>query len=226
MARHPLETSSQGSERLTTQVGDTTSSSPAPDKQTLRKQLRQLRKNIPPRIKNHAATRAAQQLSRRGWLRGVRHVALYLSHGTELDTAPLLHLLRQHRLQLYVPKIGVNHDMHFVQLRKDTVLRRNRYGIAEPSSPRRQRSLKHMDLVILPLLGFDAHGHRLGMGGGYYDRALAFVRCLGRPRLLGYAYAAQQVAEIPAQVWDICLDGVVTENGVHIFNRSSAWPIG
>ncbi|HWU67543.1 MAG TPA: 5-formyltetrahydrofolate cyclo-ligase [Stenotrophobium sp.] len=192
----------------------------------MRRQLRQHRANIPPHVARRAAARAARQLSRSGCLRGVRHVALYLRHGTELDPAPLLRLLRQHRLNLYVPKIGACHGMRFLQLRRDTVLRRNRYGIAEPVGHRPQRSLRKMDLVILPLLGFDAHGRRLGMGGGYYDRALSFLRSFGKPRLLGYAYAIQEVAAIPAQRWDIHLDGVVTERGVRIFDRSSTWPIG
>ena len=69
-------------------------------------------------------------------------------------------------------------------------------------------------VVLLPLLGFDAAGRRLGNGGGYYDRALAGVRPGGRPLLLGYAYAAQELTEVPAEPWDVRLDAVVTERGL------------
>ncbi len=71
--------------------------------------------------------------------------------------------------------------------------------------------------MVLPVLGFDAQGRRLGNGGGYYDRALAAPRAARRPLLLGYAYAVQEVPEIPAEPWDVKLDAVVTERGLRRF---------
>jgi 5-formyltetrahydrofolate cyclo-ligase len=91
-------------------------------------------------------------------------------------------------------------------------LRQSRYGIAEPRGLRRPPRL---DLVVLPLVAFDAAGRRLGMGGGYYDRWLA-----RHPRLrrVGYAYAAQEVDRVPAGVQDMQLDAVVTEAGLRLFS--------
>ena len=74
-----------------------------------------------------------------------------------------------------------------------------------------------LDAVLVPLVGFDDSGHRLGMGAGFYDRHFARLRGSRqwrRPRLIGVAYAAQQVSQLPAQAHDIRLDRIVTERAV------------
>jgi len=76
------------------------------------------------------------------------------------------------------------------------------------------------DIILMPLLGFDRHGTRLGYGGGYYDRTLAGLG--GRPRLVGFAFARQEVDHIPRQAHDVPLDAVVTELGVRHFEKAPA----
>ena len=71
------------------------------------------------------------------------------------------------------------------------------------------------DLILMPLLGFDATGTRLGYGGGYYDRTLASLP--KKPMLIGLAFAAQGLETIPRQPHDVPLDAVVTEEGVQFF---------
>jgi len=73
------------------------------------------------------------------------------------------------------------------------------------------------DVFLMPLLGFDRHGTRLGYGGGYYDRTLA--RLKGRPRLVGFAFARQEIDHIPRQAHDVPLDAIVTELGVRVFTK-------
>lgn len=94
----------------------------------------------------------------------------------------------------------------------------NRFGIPEPPItsggllPARQ-----LDLVLVPLLGFDDECNRLGMGGGFYDRTFAFLRFrrhLRRPFLLGFADEAQHVPSLPAKPWDVRLDAVVTNHAL------------
>jgi len=75
----------------------------------------------------------------------------------------------------------------------------------------------HMDVLLLPLLGFDSQGTRLGQGGGYYDRALS--HCRFRPYRIGLGYAAQQVQTLPHEPWDQRLDAVITERGLQRFPR-------
>ena len=76
------------------------------------------------------------------------------------------------------------------------------------------------DLVLVPLLGFDAFGTRLGYGGGYYDRTLAALS--RRPRLVGFAFACQQFDDIPRAPHDMGLDAVATEEGVRVFETKDS----
>jgi 5-formyltetrahydrofolate cyclo-ligase len=74
------------------------------------------------------------------------------------------------------------------------------------------------DVILMPLLGFDKHGTRLGYGGGYYDRTLAALA--KRPKLIGFAFALQEVDHIPREEHDVPLDAIVTEEGVRVFERA------
>jgi 5-formyltetrahydrofolate cyclo-ligase len=76
------------------------------------------------------------------------------------------------------------------------------------------------DVILMPLLGFDRRGTRLGYGGGYYDRTLAKLK--KRPRLIGFAFALQEIDAIPREPHDVPLDVIVTENGVRSFAKASA----
>lgn len=76
------------------------------------------------------------------------------------------------------------------------------------------------DVILMPLLGFDHRGTRLGYGGGYYDRTLAYLK--KRPRLIGFAFARQEIEFIPRQPHDVPLDTVVTELGVRNFEKAAA----
>jgi 5-formyltetrahydrofolate cyclo-ligase len=76
------------------------------------------------------------------------------------------------------------------------------------------------DVILMPLLGFDKRGTRLGYGGGYYDRTLE--RLSKRPRLVGLAFAAQELEDIPREAHDVPLDTIVTERGARHFEHAPA----
>lgn len=76
------------------------------------------------------------------------------------------------------------------------------------------------DVILMPLLGFDRRGTRLGYGGGYYDRTLAALK--KRPRLVGLAFALQEIDLIPREPHDVPLDFIVTEHGVRSFEKAAA----
>jgi 5-formyltetrahydrofolate cyclo-ligase len=194
---------------LTAQVGDTTSSLAA-RKRALRQQLRQRRAAIPPALRKRAAQAAARHLARacRRWQ--VRHVALFLGIAEEIDTRPLIAALRG--VRLYAPRLGPDRQLRFARLIPP--LLRNRHGIEEPATLRRPARL---DLIVLPLVGFDASGARLGMGGGYYDRLLSRPRAYRRPLRVGLAFAAQEVRTVPVGPHDARLDAIVTELGLRRF---------
>ena len=97
---------------------------------------------------------------------------------------------------------------------------RNRFGIPEPSLRQHRIALPWaLDVILVPLVGFDSACRRLGMGGGFYDRTLGFLRHRThwrRPTLIGLAHECQRVAELEAQPWDVPLDMVVTEKRVYV----------
>lgn len=197
------------------------------DKAALRRELRSRRKALSPRARKVAAKRAAMRALRLPELRNARHVALYQAVGSELETAPLIAALRRRGITLSVPRIEPHRDgcMRMCLLTDGGSTRSNRHGIAEPTRALRIR--RPVDVVLLPLIGFDTHGHRLGSGAGYYDRWLA--RQTPRPYRLGYAHAIQACGELPADPWDQPMDAVCTETHHFRFtNRRgiAAWRTG
>jgi 5-formyltetrahydrofolate cyclo-ligase len=110
--------------------------------------------------------------------------------------------------------------LRFSPWRPGDALVTNRYGIPEPdvaASP--ALDAQAMSLVVLPLVGFDANGQRLGMGGGWYDRSFAFRNeHPAPPWLVGAAFATQQVDAIAAEAWDVALDAICTERETLLVN--------
>lgn len=199
---------------MTAQAGDTLS------KSSLRSTLRSRRARLEPAQRHAAAIRAASQAASFLAQRGAYRIAVYLACGSELDTQPLLDWLWARQCEVYAPRIRAGFSMEFLRLRPETALRANQHGIAEPSGRCIRTGLRRLDAIVMPLVGFDARGNRLGAGAGYYDRALAGLRQGRAPLRVGYAYAMQQVESLPSEAWDIRLDAVITENGV------MRWPTG
>jgi 5-formyltetrahydrofolate cyclo-ligase len=186
----------------------------AQQKNHLRQLLRRRRSAIGKPQRRHCERQAARHLLRWRLLRQARHIAVYLSARSELATGLLIQQLLRGGRRVWVPAVGRYGSMRFVPLRAGSRLRRGPFGLLQPVCRRPCRAARRMDLIVLPLLGFDDHGRRLGNGGGYYDRSLAGLHRGPRPLLLGYAYAAQELAEIPAEPWDVQLDAVITERGL------------
>lgn len=148
-------------------------------------------------------------------------VAVFLSQDGELDTSALIQELWQlNSIDLYLPALETQPDWHmgFSRYTADSVLINNRFGIPEPDIPENQHlNGKEMDLVVMPLVGYDLKGNRLGMGGGYYDRTFAFKlqseSKTNSPLLIGWAHSCQQVNQLPSEPWDVPLDGIINETG-------------
>jgi 5-formyltetrahydrofolate cyclo-ligase len=179
--------------------------------------LRRKRSAITPEDAREAALAAACHLAGSAWIRNAQHIAVYLHYGSELGTSPLIDVLLREGKNVYVPRIASERRMRFVQLRANTPLRLNMLGIKEPAGRLLTRRVKQFDVIVVPLLGFDSIGQRLGNGGGYYDRALAAPRPFRKPLLVGYGYELQRVAMIPSESWDIRLDAMATESGIYKF---------
>jgi 5-formyltetrahydrofolate cyclo-ligase len=186
-------------------------------RKSLRASLRARRRSVPEVERARAAQLVAHNVDWRFHLRPGLRIAVYASLPSELDTAPLIALARSRACRIYVPRIdrhSLGRRMRFVELTGRQ--RRNRLGIDEPEGAL-TIGARWLDVVFLPLVGFDSRGVRLGMGGGYYDRAFAFRRwrtVWHAPRLVGLAYSFQQIERITAAAHDVRLDAVVTEERV------------
>jgi 5-formyltetrahydrofolate cyclo-ligase len=108
------------------------------------------------------------------------------------------------------------HTLRFAEFRAGAALVPNRFGIPEPRDSATIPA-QELDVVLLPLLAFDARGNRLGTGGGWYDTTFSFLRGQARPArplLVGIGYAFQQVDALPAESWDVPLDCIATEHAL------------
>jgi 5-formyltetrahydrofolate cyclo-ligase len=165
------------------------------------------------------AGRAAHHLSTTSLFLRSQRIACYLAHEGELDPSPLMSRAWTLGKTVYLPVLRFLGGPHlwFAPYRAGDDLRPNRFGIPEPVQPSSEMvRARDIDLMLMPLVAFDARGNRLGMGGGFYDRTLSFLwhhRHRHRPRLVGLAYDFQQVPELTVFPWDVPLQGIVTESG-------------
>jgi 5-formyltetrahydrofolate cyclo-ligase len=145
-------------------------------------------------------------------------VAGYWRIKDELDCQPILVRLMDTLQPVCLPVVlGDDQPLSLRLWEPDAPLYEAGFGTLAPSefAPQVQP-----DVIIMPLLGFDSTGTRLGYGGGYYDRTL--VHLAKKPRLIGLAFAAQEFPSVPREPHDVPLDMVVTERGVQLFRREAA----
>ena len=185
----------------------------------LRRKLRQARRQLTPAQQRLAARRLYRQLAQHPLFRRARHIALYLPNDGEIDPRPLLHAAQRRGKATYLPVLNPwpRTRMVFQRIEPGERLRRNRFGIPEPViRTARQRRVWALDLLLMPLVGFDGNGGRLGMGGGFYDRSLAYRamrKKSHKPTLLGLAHECQRVDQLPLESWDVALQATVTDQG-------------
>lgn len=183
-----------------------------PTKKQLRATLRQRRGALLPAAQSRAAINVAQlTVSLPQWARA-KHIALYHAADGEIGTQCIAQLARDEGKLIYLPVIGANRSMTFAKWQTDQPLQSNALGIPEPTPSAETCSAAKLDIVFLPLLGWDKHGGRLGMGAGYYDRAFADIE---GPTLIGLAHQVQEVDEIPTDPWDIPLESIVTDTHIY-----------
>ncbi len=190
-----------------------------------RRRLRKLRASL------GRAERTAAERAIIGFLEGLRlfrrgaRVALYMPMRGEVDLRPAVEAAWRNGSTVYMPKIVDRRHarMTFLPWTPDQPRRRNVYGIEEPALDTGRLEARELDTVVMPVVGFDREGNRLGMGAGYYDRAMRRrldpTRAWRRPRLVGVAFSCQELPAIAASPWDVPMDLIVTERGVLVPER-------
>ncbi|CAE6950188.1 5-formyltetrahydrofolate cyclo-ligase [Pseudomonas marincola] len=188
-------------------------------RQQLRRQLRQARRALGRHAQRQASLGLYRQLAQNPAWRRARHIALYLPNDGEIDPQLLLRAAQRQGKATYLPVLSAwpRTKMVFQRIRRGEALTPNRFRILEPRrNLHLQRKVWALDLVLMPLVGFDDQGGRLGMGGGFYDRSLAYKarrKSANKPMLLGLAHACQQVDQLALASWDVPLNATVTNKG-------------
>jgi 5-formyltetrahydrofolate cyclo-ligase len=189
-------------------------------KATLRKELRTARRAMSVADHRRRSLAAAAGIMRHRLFSAGKRVALYLPFDGELDTSALIAAAQRRGVQIFVPVIA---DRRHCRLRfypLEGATKPGVFGIPVPRLRGTPLAPQWMDLIIVPLVGVDGDGNRLGMGGGFYDRALEFRRrrrYWQGPHLAGLAFDCQRTSLRFAQGWDVRLDSLATESGVEHF---------
>lgn len=191
--------------------------SSVPDRALLRRELRQRRRDLPAATRIAAANALADRLLALPFLPSSGFVAGYWAMDGEIG----LHAFQLRlppTLTYCLPMLHADESLRFAPWRAGAPLVTNRFGIPEPDlDPEDAMPASAMAMLVLPLVGFDARAARLGMGGGWYDRSLAFRHARPAPPwLVGAGFAVQQVDALPLEAWDVRLDAVCSEAATHV----------
>ncbi|HEY8947616.1 MAG TPA: 5-formyltetrahydrofolate cyclo-ligase [Rhizomicrobium sp.] len=142
-------------------------------------------------------------------------IGAYVAINDEADPHLILKKLTLQNCEIAFPRVVAKGEpLAFHHWKPGRILVKGAYGIPEPA---KDWPLAYPHVLLVPLLAFDHTGHRLGYGGGYYDRTLDFLRANSTVRAIGVAYAGQEVDELPREGHDHPLDAVITEQGVRTF---------
>lgn len=188
-------------------------------KKNLREQLKQQRLALPAEQQHQHAQRICNQLIEHPLFIKSQHIAFYHAILGEVNVLPALNAALTMGKSCFLPATR-REALIFLSVNKDTPLITSDFGVLEPDPAYSTKiSVNQLDLVLVPLLGFDNAGHRLGYGQGYYDRAFAFKlsnpAC--SPFLLGIGYDFQKINSIEPEPWDIHLEFAITPENFLIF---------
>ncbi len=184
-------------------------------KNSIRQILRNRKDSIGPEDRLEKSDLICRHLMKQ--IRDGETVMVYTSKDKEVNTADLISTLIERGNPVVVPVI-VKEDvsLRLSYLRSLSILVPSTFGVPEPVGNEIPATYGDIDLIILPMLGFDRTGRRIGYGAGYYDRFLAKNQQL---RKIGIAFACQEYENLPADEYDITMDSIITEEGIVYQNR-------
>lgn len=177
------------------------------DKATLRREAARRRDALPERERKSQAI--CERIIVSGPYRAARAIHCYLPMRSEVDLRPLIRDALERGKRVAVPVVvpqAAELAQAWLESLEAEALTPGGFGTMQPRNLR-PSAPNDWDMIVVPLLAFDRRGHRLGYGKGHYDRLLAAVTAT----TVGAAFAAQEVAALPAEPHDIPLDWIVTE---------------
>jgi len=173
--------------------------------------MRAHRRNLAPKDQQEASRNLARHGRKITQIMNAGRIASYAPFDGEICPQHLLNIRSFRALSL--PKIHNyrTRKMHFLDA--GTSSTGNRFGIPEPKNEGHPIPVNNHQLVLVPLVAFDRSGNRLGMGAGYYDRALSSLahQTATKPFLVGLAHHFQEVKSLNANAWDVPLDAILTD---------------
>ncbi|VAW52870.1 5-formyltetrahydrofolate cyclo-ligase [hydrothermal vent metagenome] len=204
-----LKTSPRTTSPRTTNPGQTSATE-------IRKQNRAQRQALSADTQHQHSKTLCQNIIQQKSYRNSRHIACYLANDGEIDPALLIEHAWFAGKKIYLPVLSpMKNALYFAPYQEGGKLRLNRFNIPEPiCQPSQWKTAQQLDLLLLPLVAFDENGNRIGMGGGFYDRTLAYLqhrRFWRKPVLVGLAHEIQKVTQLEFQSWDVPLDYIATE---------------
>jgi 5-formyltetrahydrofolate cyclo-ligase len=203
-----------GASRELLSPGDARHVDATAQRRELRQSLTERRRALPPQERIAAAQGLRRSLEQLPEFLTDNRVAGYWASTGELPLNLVIPPLISRGQQFLLPVLGKGRQLRFAPWQSGEEVQPNHYGIPEPANTSELLEPFQLDLVLVPLLGFDRRGNRLGHGGGYYDRSFAFLNAQVRPTaplLVGIAYAFQELPQIDEYDWDVPLDFVATE---------------
>jgi len=186
----------------------------------VRTRMRDSRCALSDQVQSSHAHSLARQLLQHPKYMSCQRIACYLPNDGEISPLTIMEKALIQRKQLYLPVLSpLQNKLYFAPFDEHSPTCINQYGIIEPAChPKYWVRPQQIDLMLVPLVAFDLHGNRLGMGGGFYDRSLAYLKIRQhwkKPYLIGLAHELQKIDQLSTNSWDIPLHAIVTESNIY-----------
>lgn len=179
------------------------------NKKALRASIKQKRRALSIEYRQQASRKMQAELTRLPCYQAAEYIMLYMAMQDEVQLDELIAMVLKNGKKAVIPLVTGAGLMEAVELSDMADLVPDKYGIKTVSEEKRRLiAPDKIDLIIVPGVAFDKAGHRLGMGGGFYDR---FMLRASRAVRAALAYDCQLLAAVPAEVHDLTVDYIITE---------------
>ena len=184
-----------------------------------RQQFRAKRRALTVEQQRRCRDQLATILCHESFFLRAKRIGIYIANDGEIDPGIILDTALKAGKSCFLPILHPlkKNTLYFGQYSAGTKMVTNRFGIPEPALNSTQTAPPwSLDIIFMPLVAFDRQGNRMGMGGGFYDRTLAFMAHSKRlkPKLIGLAHGCQEVQAISQQSWDIPLHLIATDQEI------------